>query len=247
VNEDHYYPFGLQHKGYNKPPKDIAGGELGEVEIGIGIGSNSGSANYKYRYNGKELQEELGLNVYDYGARNYDPGKEKVGNGTMYKYLTALRKIENSGDSELKNQLNTLVESDNKHIVQSTDGGSGVRSDSEIGTNNSEIDKKVRDGESVGTLTSFNFSDSEKRRFEEIEKIPSSTLSTVVHEMQHQYDYETGNMKDEVQWKDQMKRQGISIRNNKHLSPTEKRAVSNENRVRKSQYKRTTYGGKKIL
>ncbi len=186
-------------------------------------------------------------NFYHPDGRRYDPGKEKVGNGTMYKYLTALRKIENSGDSELKNQLNTLVESDNKHIVQSTDGGSGVRSDSEIGTNNSKIDKKVRDGESVGTLTSFNFSDSEKRRFEEIEKIPSSTLSTVVHEMQHQYDYETGNMKDEVQWKDQMKRQGISIRNNKHLSPTEKRAVSNENRVRKSQYKRTTYGGKKIL
>ena len=44
-----------------------------EVEIGIGIGSNSGSANYKYRYNGKELQEELNLNLYDYGARNYDP------------------------------------------------------------------------------------------------------------------------------------------------------------------------------
>ncbi|WP_353165323.1 RHS repeat domain-containing protein, partial [Empedobacter brevis] len=73
VNEDHYYPFGLQHKGYNKPPKDIAGGELGEVEIGIGIGSNSGSANYKYRYNGKELQDELGLNWYDYQWRNYDP------------------------------------------------------------------------------------------------------------------------------------------------------------------------------
>ena len=28
---------------------------------------------YQYKYNGKELQEELGLNMYDYGARNYDP------------------------------------------------------------------------------------------------------------------------------------------------------------------------------
>lgn len=28
---------------------------------------------YKYKYNGKEFQDELGLNYYDYGARNYDP------------------------------------------------------------------------------------------------------------------------------------------------------------------------------
>lgn len=28
---------------------------------------------YKYKYNGKELKDEMGLNMYDYGARNYDP------------------------------------------------------------------------------------------------------------------------------------------------------------------------------
>jgi RHS repeat-associated protein len=28
---------------------------------------------YDYKYNGKEYQDELALNVYDYGARNYDP------------------------------------------------------------------------------------------------------------------------------------------------------------------------------
>jgi RHS repeat-associated protein len=28
---------------------------------------------YRYKYNGKELQDELGLNWYDYQARNYDP------------------------------------------------------------------------------------------------------------------------------------------------------------------------------
>lgn len=50
--ENNYYPFGLKHKGYN---------------------SNNLQPSYKYKYNGKELQDELGLNMYDYGARNYDP------------------------------------------------------------------------------------------------------------------------------------------------------------------------------
>ncbi|HEX8577837.1 MAG TPA: RHS repeat-associated core domain-containing protein, partial [Flavobacterium sp.] len=48
-----YYPFGLKHNGYNF------------VVNGYNLN--------KYKYNGKELQDELGLNLYDYGARNYDP------------------------------------------------------------------------------------------------------------------------------------------------------------------------------
>ncbi|MGN7812047.1 DUF6443 domain-containing protein [Flavobacterium sp. 22659] len=52
--ENNYYPFGLKHIGYNS-------------------GINSTNTALKYKYNGKELQDELGLNMYDYGARNYDP------------------------------------------------------------------------------------------------------------------------------------------------------------------------------
>lgn len=50
--ESNYYPFGLKHFGYN---------------------INNYQQNYKYKYNGKELQDELGLNVYDYDNRVYDP------------------------------------------------------------------------------------------------------------------------------------------------------------------------------
>jgi RHS repeat-associated protein len=54
IEENNYYPFRLKHKGYNSTV-------------------NSSSDALKYKYNGKELQDELGLNMYDYGARNYDP------------------------------------------------------------------------------------------------------------------------------------------------------------------------------
>ncbi|MBW1298398.1 RHS repeat domain-containing protein, partial [Aquimarina litoralis] len=53
LEENNYYPFGLQHKGYN-------------TQI------TSSNAALKYKYNGKELNEELGINWHDYGARNYD-------------------------------------------------------------------------------------------------------------------------------------------------------------------------------
>ena len=51
LEESSYYPFGMKHS-YTMA---------------------SSQPSYKYKYNGKELQDELGLNFYDYGARNYDP------------------------------------------------------------------------------------------------------------------------------------------------------------------------------
>ncbi|MDY8138849.1 RHS repeat-associated core domain-containing protein, partial [Aquimarina sp. 2201CG5-10] len=51
LEEKNYYPFGLQHKGYNNT---ITGRE------------------HLYGYNGKEEEKELGLNWHDFGFRNYD-------------------------------------------------------------------------------------------------------------------------------------------------------------------------------
>jgi RHS repeat-associated protein len=79
IEETNYYPFGLAHKGYNQKNDALM-------------------KDYKYQYNGKEKQEELGLNFYDYGARNYDaaigrwmnvdPLAEKRQNITPYQYAS---------------------------------------------------------------------------------------------------------------------------------------------------------------
>ncbi|UOB16277.1 DUF6443 domain-containing protein [Abyssalbus ytuae] len=52
IEENSYYPFGLKHHGYNS------------VVSGV---------DHPYGYNGKEEQNELGLNWIDITARNYDP------------------------------------------------------------------------------------------------------------------------------------------------------------------------------
>jgi RHS repeat-associated protein len=53
MQEDHYYPFGM-----------VLGGQ--SYAYADPLKKND------YLYNGKELQDELGLDWYDYGARFYD-------------------------------------------------------------------------------------------------------------------------------------------------------------------------------
>jgi RHS repeat-associated protein len=55
TEENNYYPFGLKHQGYNNT-----------------ISSNANAVAGKFKYNGKELSDELGLDLYDYGARFYN-------------------------------------------------------------------------------------------------------------------------------------------------------------------------------
>ena len=70
--ESHYYPFGLKHNNYNSDYKMMV--KNGETTR-IGTPPAEVPSYYKYKYNGKELQDELGLNMYDYGARLYDPAR----------------------------------------------------------------------------------------------------------------------------------------------------------------------------
>jgi RHS repeat-associated protein len=69
VEENNYYPFGLKQNGFNMNKKTydwINGPNAPRIRPAVRL-------SYQYRYNSKEYQDELGLNMYDYGNRNYDP------------------------------------------------------------------------------------------------------------------------------------------------------------------------------
>ena len=56
IEETNYYPFGLRQKWNN-----------------AGLSSSANSVARMFKYNGKELNEDVGLETYDFGTRNYDP------------------------------------------------------------------------------------------------------------------------------------------------------------------------------
>ncbi|MDR0228297.1 MAG: RHS repeat-associated core domain-containing protein, partial [Flavobacteriaceae bacterium] len=128
IEETNYYPFGLVHKGYNQKNDALM-------------------KDYKYQYNGKEKQEELGLNFYDYGARNYDaaigrwmnvdPLAEAQSNKTPYHYVSnnPITRIDPTGmldgeydvthdkdGKEVKTKVSTLGDEDGIDFNHQMDG-----------------------------------------------------------------------------------------------------------------------------
>jgi RHS repeat-associated protein len=75
IEENHYYPFGLKHTNYNSDKLTYIKREenlrIGQLEI-TPILIDDVRGEYNYKYNGKEYQDELGLNVTAMDFRMYD-------------------------------------------------------------------------------------------------------------------------------------------------------------------------------
>jgi len=84
LEENHYYPFGLKHTNYNT---DILAAQeksnLITFKAMAAPVSPVPQIVYNYKYNGKEFQDERGLNTYDYGFRQYMPDIGRFGNIDM--------------------------------------------------------------------------------------------------------------------------------------------------------------------
>ena len=170
--------------------------------------------NKEYTYNGKGLVSSSGTNMV------------LNSNSHIGKVVNAYNKIITSGDKVLATKVNDLIKSDNVHYIKGDQGSKNkVEAGKNFGINkttSTEDSKKAKAKIGMGTTAQFNLSDKHKSDLKKSTGIEHSDMSIIAHELQHQSDYDQGNMSDSHDYK-----------GSPQNDPGEARAVKNENRARK--------------
>ena len=161
IEESNYYPFGLQHKGYN-----------------TNVSPNGNSLAQQLKFNGKELNNELDLNLYHYGARFYDPSLGQFTTidpkaesyssqgGYVYAVNNPIAFHEKNGENPILGILKGLVKKVIKHTAQNVEKRALKKSQKSLQKNVTEHVKKYDDfmkdpiknssDEAISTMTKDN-------------------------------------------------------------------------------------------
>ncbi|MBW3520473.1 RHS repeat-associated core domain-containing protein, partial [Flavobacterium sp. NKUCC04_CG] len=190
---------------------------------------------------GREVVFVVGGTRYNFNGTNLTNNKGQIVNvkasshaGRILNAYISLSKL----DPHFKGQIKTLVGSKNTHMIntdQLSSSGGSVKGGNEFDSASTTADME-KTGKSMGSITRYNFSEAKSKEIERSTGVSGSDITTVAHELQHQYDYEKGNMADSY---------GMESSN---TNPAEIRGVNNENiaRDKLNMSQRTKYGGKEI-
>ena len=182
LEENHYYPFGLKHTNYSGGKKTI----LKETEIDPKRVGPSADDLYKYKYNGKEWQDELGLNFYDYGARNYDPTigrwmnidplaeNSRRWNPYNYAYNNPVYFVDPDGMQAIAGD--DLILQGSESAIEKTKGNINEG----LGGNYTEVDKNGKVSLNVSEEQINNFTSEQKALYETLNEAIDPSKSDVV-------------------------------------------------------------------
>ena len=119
---------------------------------------------YDYKYNGKEWQDELGLNMYDFGARNYDPAigrwmnvdplAEKSRRWSTYTYCYNNPMIFVDYDGMFATPPTDFFNLDGKHVKHVPDGLTDKKIILSKTTDSTKVDEAIDNGEVINLPTS---------------------------------------------------------------------------------------------
>ena len=210
LEENHYYPFGLKHSNYNTNQYEFIEVENGnDYYINITQLPAGGVSSYKYKYNGKEYQDELGLNMYDYGARNYDPAigrwmnidplAEKYFSLSSYVYVANMptiaidpdgRDIVIIGSPEYRQKVLNELKNLSKTNSGATQVYKAINSKNTLYIYDPSDDSRANNINSFNKdkgyeALAFNFDKANESHTENGEEVENTASTTLIHELGH--------------------------------------------------------------